>query len=177
MKHFHYDSIDSTNTECFRKFAENERLPFYITADQQTNGRGQFERTWYSADRKNLYISFAFIPKELPQEFRNFSLTVAKRLAKRLRQEFNTEIVIKDPNDLYGNGKKFCGILTESRVQGDRITCAVVGIGLNVAGDLEKFPNELRETATTLSEIVEQEIALDRVRLLVIEVMEEWIKP
>jgi len=54
---------------------------------------------------------------------------------------------IKWPNDVWIDGRKVAGILVEGRPQDG---WAVLGIGLNVATQLDELPEELRETATSL---------------------------
>jgi BirA family biotin operon repressor/biotin-[acetyl-CoA-carboxylase] ligase len=176
MKIFRYDRIDSSNDECFRRFDGQEALPFAVAAGTQTKGRGQFSRTWYSADAGNLYISFAFKPRQLPEAFQNFSMAVAEEIVGRLREAFGVELAVKHPNDIYCNGKKMGGILTESRVVGHEIILAVAGIGLNVAGDISRFPGELQSTATTLSACCEREISRREVEAIVVEMMEKLLR-
>jgi BirA family biotin operon repressor/biotin-[acetyl-CoA-carboxylase] ligase len=175
MEIFRYDSIDSTNSECFRKFDGGQCVPFAVVAEIQTQGRGQFDRKWYSADSKNLYISFGFIPRQSPQEFQNYSIVVATEIATHLRQMWDIFCTVKYPNDIYCDGKKLCGILTESRVTNGRIIFAVTGIGLNVAGDLSHFPLELQTTATTLGNCCKKEVSCPAVEIALVEVMENLL--
>jgi BirA family biotin operon repressor/biotin-[acetyl-CoA-carboxylase] ligase len=175
MEVFRYDIIDSSNDECFRRFDRGQALPFVIVATTQTKGRGQFDRTWYSADAGNLYVSFAFKPKQSPQEFQNFSIVVAGKIAERLQQTFGIPMTVKYPNDIYCDGKKMCGILTESRVVGPEIIFAVSGIGLNVAGDISQFPSELQATATTLSACCKRKIPPEEVEAILFEIIEKLL--
>jgi BirA family biotin operon repressor/biotin-[acetyl-CoA-carboxylase] ligase len=176
MEIFRHGSIDSTNAECFRQFDRGQRVPFLVIAETQTQGRGQFGRTWYSADAKNLYMSFGFIPYQSPQEFQNFSTVVAEKIADRLNQIFALTFSVKSPNDIYFDGKKLCGVLTESRIANGHVTFAVTGIGLNVAGDLSNFPEALRMTATTLSNCCKKEISCPEMEVVVVEVMENLLR-
>ena len=52
------------------------------------------------------------------------------------------------PNDIIINGKKLVGILTEMSTQIDYINHVTIGVGINV--NLTEFPEEIRETATSL---------------------------
>jgi BirA family biotin operon repressor/biotin-[acetyl-CoA-carboxylase] ligase len=54
---------------------------------------------------------------------------------------------IKWPNDVWIDGRKVAGILIEGRPQED---WAVIGIGLNVDIEEQRFPDDLRERATSL---------------------------
>ena len=56
--------------------------------------------------------------------------------------------LIKWPNDLVMSGKKLCGILTEMSMQGTKIAYVVIGIGINLT--VEKFPEEIKDKATSL---------------------------
>lgn len=55
---------------------------------------------------------------------------------------------IKWPNDVWIDGRKLAGILIEGRPQEG---WAVLGIGLNVSTGRDEFPDELRDTATSLA--------------------------
>ena len=55
---------------------------------------------------------------------------------------------IKWPNDILLNGKKLVGILTEMDCEISQVHFIVVGMGINV--NTKAFPEELRETATSL---------------------------
>jgi BirA family transcriptional regulator, biotin operon repressor / biotin---[acetyl-CoA-carboxylase] ligase len=55
---------------------------------------------------------------------------------------------IKWPNDIWIGGRKLSGILLEGRPQDG---WAVIGIGLNVGTLRDEFPEELRDTATSIA--------------------------
>ena len=55
---------------------------------------------------------------------------------------------IKWPNDIVVDGKKICGILTEMSSEVDYINYLVIGAGINV--NMESFPEELQQTASSL---------------------------
>ena len=60
---------------------------------------------------------------------------------------------IKWVNDLVIDRKKICGILTEMSVESESgyIQYLIIGIGINVNGQAEDFPAEIRSTATSLA--------------------------
>src|SRR3989344_8972784 len=62
------DKIDSTNTYAKKHAAEfaSDKIAC-ITAEEQTGGRGRYQRTWLSPRGVNLYVTFAFLlPKKTP---------------------------------------------------------------------------------------------------------------
>ncbi len=59
---------------------------------------------------------------------------------------------LKWPNDIFLDGKKCGGILTESSAlnEPDEQRFAVIGIGLNLSSSLDDFPEDLRGKVTSL---------------------------
>ena len=47
----HLDRVDSTNSEALRRAASGERGPLWLTATEQTNGRGTFGESLVRAAR------------------------------------------------------------------------------------------------------------------------------
>ena len=67
--------------------------------------------------------------------------------------------VVKWPNDLLLDGRKAAGILVELMSEQDVLHYAVIGVGINVNLRMDDFPAELRATATSLREVVGQEVS------------------
>ena len=61
---------------------------------------------------------------------------------------YGISLDIKFPNDIYCNGKKLGGILTETKVQDGMVRCLVIGIGINT--NQTKFADEIKEIATSV---------------------------
>ena len=129
----HLSNIDSTNNFAAKLLSENLcQNGAVIMADVQTQGKGQRGNIWLSESGKNLLSSFVFKPDNLSVE-NQIALTWATSLSllKTLRK-FNIEALIKWPNDILVGGKKIAGILIENQLQGSRISCSIIGIGLNI---------------------------------------------
>lgn len=62
------------------------------------------------------------------------------------------------------NGKKICGILTESVSKHSKVKFAVLGIGANINNKKEQFPENLRSKSTSL--MIEAEININREKFL-----------
>jgi biotin-[acetyl-CoA-carboxylase] ligase BirA-like protein len=131
MKLFSLDSIPSTSTEAFRLLSENTPTPFAVLAKQQSSGRGQQSRTWESP-KGNIYLSIACsIQKE---KVSLIPLMTACTLVQWLNTKLSIHALIKWPNDLLLNRKKFAGILCEAFwEQNTTQTKVVIGIGINVS--------------------------------------------
>lgn len=129
----HLSDIDSTNNFAAKLLSEDLcQNGAVIMADVQTQGKGQRGNVWLSESGKNLLSSFVFKPDNLSVE-KQSALTMATSLSLlQTLRKFNIEAQIKWPNDIFVNGKKIAGILIENQLQGTRIHCSIIGIGLNI---------------------------------------------
>jgi BirA family biotin operon repressor/biotin-[acetyl-CoA-carboxylase] ligase len=144
----HLSNIDSTNNFAAKLLSENLcQNGAVIMADVQTQGKGQRGNVWLSESGKNLLSSFVFKPDNLSVE-NQIALTWATSLSllETLRK-FNIEALIKWPNDVFVGGKKIAGILIENQLQGTRISCSIIGIGLNLN---QTFFDDLNATSVLL---------------------------
>ena len=126
-----FDEIDSTNSYALQNAPTLENFAV-ISASTQTSGRGRKGRKWLSPPGDNLY--FTILIKDSKIELNQLSslpqimgLAVHQMLEKcRIKNSW-----IKWPNDVYINHSKICGILCESRIQGES-TFLAIGVGVNV---------------------------------------------
>ncbi len=142
--------IDSTNTEAERLLANGEDSPFLVIALEQTEGRGRLGRQWHSPENGNLYASFAFRPEVSPARLSTFTLWMGVNLCECINTFFRIEANVKWPNDIHIGGRKVAGILTEARMDADLTRELVLGIGLNINGSADGWPDELRAIATSI---------------------------
>lgn len=157
------EEVDSTNSEAERRLAAGQSSPFAIFAASQARGRGRFGRVWHSPDEGNLYSSFAFRPQVDPNRMQLFTLWMGVNLCEVLESFSKITPALKWPNDLTHNGRKFGGMLTEARIDADRIRDLIFGLGLNINGDSAKWPREVARTATTLAAITGSPVDINQI--------------
>jgi len=155
------ESVDSTNREAerlVRTLGGKEAHCVAVIADMQTEGRGRYERNWFSPPKLGLWCSAILVPEVSMEDLSQVTLVAAVAVAQAVQELTGVQLGIKWPNDLLYEGRKVCGILTETvpLPQGDMEDDAgrqpvVVGIGLNVHQKTCDFPPELREDATSLA--------------------------
>lgn len=126
---FFYDSIGSTNDEAkvFASNADSEETAVFWALEQSA-GRGRLGRSWSSEKSNGIYISFLIRPKSAEQ----LTLVAGGALCRAVRA-FGIDAKVKWPNDIYVQGRKLAGILTESGYSGIDLDYAVVGVGVNLA--------------------------------------------
>ena len=122
-----------------------------LVARAQTKGKGRLGRSFTSAAGKGVYLSALLRPDLSPEALLPLTGFTAEAMRRAVRRVAGAEAGIKWVNDLILDGRKLCGILTESTFSaGGRLKYVVVGIGLNVNYDLADFPAELQDLAGSL---------------------------
>ncbi|MFP7493809.1 biotin--[acetyl-CoA-carboxylase] ligase [Terribacillus saccharophilus] len=120
-----------------------------VIADQQTNGKGTKGRSWHSPSGTGIWMSLIIRPEFGPREAAQLTLAAAVAIARVFRKlEINANI--KWPNDIYLNGKKLAGILTEMQAEQDYIQHIVLGIGININQAASEVAPDIRNKATSL---------------------------
>lgn len=138
----------STNNYAKELAAKGAAHGTVILAESQTNGKGRLGRRFESPTGTGLYMSVIVRPEfdiSCAPLITSAAAVAAAESAEKLCGE---EIRIKWVNDLYMNGRKICGILTESALESNKLAYAVIGIGINVRN--HEFPDELRDIATSI---------------------------
>ena len=143
---FFYESIDSTQKKL--KLLKEPIDGTIIIADNQVAGVGTHSRKWYTGNGKNIAMSFVLLPNCSISKFQKITIVIAECIVKVLKDLYDIELDIKEPNDIYCNGKKLGGILTETVCKGEFVNKMYIGIGINVNQD--EFPGNLSEIATSL---------------------------
>ena len=147
----HFKEIESTNQMALSIIKENKTsLPFVITTDFQTLGKGQLSNKWESENGKNVLISVA-INTNIKSE-NQFILNVISSLSVLdLLEDLNLENTsVKWPNDILIGNRKIAGILIDNKLLSDRIKSTVIGIGLNI--NQSKFTTFKREATSVKNE-------------------------
>lgn len=154
MECLYFPVIDSTNSEAERQIANGRSGPFAILSSCQTKGRGRLGREWFSASADNLYLTVTYEPRLPPQLLQHFTLWCGIYLCRHLRKILpQANLQIKWPNDLYCEGLKFAGMLTEAKLDTDGVKTLSFGLGLNVNSNPTKYPRAIRHRATSLQAI------------------------
>lgn len=149
-----HDRLESTNREAVRLGQAGVAHGTLVLTDAQTAGRGRMARSWFSPPGINLYGSVVLRTTIDGQRQAGWlswlPLMAALASAEAIEIVGSLKVAVKWPNDLLINERKVGGILCESGVSPNRGAFQVIGIGINVNGSTEDFPDELRPLATTI---------------------------
>ncbi len=136
-----------------------------VLAEEQTAGRGRQGRTWWAPFGQALLLSLLLRPSLSPSQAPVLTMMAGLAAAEAIEAVYAVSVALKWPNDLYLEGRKVGGALTETRLSADadRLEHAIVGIGINVTVDFADQP-ALQTTAISLHQVVGD--AVDRGTLL-----------
>ena len=145
-----FESVSSTNTVAMEMAAQGCAEGTIVMAETQTAGKGRLGRSWISPAGKNLYMSIVLRPAMSPRDATALTLLSAVACASAIRSSSSVAVTIKWPNDIIVGNLKLGGILTEIKADIDRITHAVVGIGINVNLTIADMSDRIKAIATSV---------------------------
>ena len=123
-----------------------------LVASEQTNGRGQFGRTWHDAPFQTLPCTFALDSKLISTSLLSPLIACAVHQTIDTLTPNSANIRIKWPNDIVvrteDGDRKLAGVLIEQR---NGLT--LVGIGINCTQQHADWNDEIRVRAESLSNV------------------------
>ena len=159
---FTYEVTDSTNNRAKAFAAGRFSGCAVFAADAQSAGRGRLGRSFYSPARTGLYFSFLFSSDAPLEVLSAVTPYAAVAVSKALEEASGKKIGVKWVNDLYLDGRKICGILTEAvtTLEGGGGNVIVVGVGINL-GTMD-FPEDLKDKAGALGALPDRSVLAAR---------------
>jgi BirA family biotin operon repressor/biotin-[acetyl-CoA-carboxylase] ligase len=155
--HRHHRELDSTNARARALAEAGAPSGLVVTAAEQTAGRGRQGREWFAPAGSALLYSALLRPlADRPL----LPLAAPLAVCDAVEALTTRECTVKWPNDVWIDERKVAGVLIEGRPEEDGGGWAIVGVGLNVAVPQSAFPEELRESATSLGDGASIESAL-----------------
>ena len=165
--------IGSTNDEALA-WCDQDAVDYsLVIADEQTKGKGRFNRRWVT--KPGSALAFSLILKPTQDEIERlplFAPLCGLAVHDALKLELGIDPQIKWPNDVLLERKKCCGILVEAAWTGDRLSGVVLGIGINISSGSVPTATDQLFSATCLEEIAHRTVD----RLLVLQSVLTQIK-
>lgn len=147
-----YKTISSTNTIAKKMAIEGALNNTVLVADEQTEGRGRYGKQFFSPPGTGIYMSIIIKPDLHFVDSQLTTIYTAVGVCKAIEKLTGETPQIKWVNDIFINGKKICGILTEAtfNMESGTIESIIIGIGINFATKTQDFPDELTDIAGSL---------------------------
>ena len=144
-----YKTIGSTNTTLKALAAEGAEAGLALIAEEQIMGRGRMGRSFFSPANSGLYLSLLLRPQMPAADATRLTACAAVAVSEAIEALSGQEAGIKWVNDIFVDGRKVCGILTEASVdcESGMMHYVIIGIGVNTHVPDGDFPEELRGIA------------------------------
>jgi len=153
-----FDAVRSTQSTAIGLARSGAPPGTRVVAGRQTDGVGRADHAWVSPPG-GLYLSVLVEPVD-PTRADLLPLAVGTELRRRIGDEFGVPTELRWPNDLMhvspGGDRKLAGVLVDRVYSVDHGAALVVGVGINVQAEPERFPDELRPHVISLAELAPQ---------------------
>jgi BirA family transcriptional regulator, biotin operon repressor / biotin---[acetyl-CoA-carboxylase] ligase len=160
-----FDTIGSTNDEALSWADEGAPDFSLVISDEQTKGKGRFNRRWVT--RPGSSLAFSLILKPTESEIKALSLFAplcGLAVHDALKSLFDINPQIKWPNDILIDRQKCCGILVEAAWLDGQPNAVVLGIGINITRESIPPADNQLFSATCIENFVPSPV--DRFRVL-----------
>ncbi len=145
----YHSSLPSTNTYLKGLVTPAAKEGLLVIADNQTAGRGRFDRKFHSPADTGIYMSLLLKPA-----FSGFNATLvttaaAAAVAEACETLSGKKAEIKWVNDVLIDDKKVCGILTEGSINPKTglPDYVILGIGINAFAPKNGFAADIKDIA------------------------------
>ncbi len=145
------DTVDSTNKLLKERGLNGAPVFSAVISSQQSEGRGRLGRSFISPCG-GIYMSMLVRPGGNACDALSLTTATAVAVCEALDSLGVKGHGIKWVNDIYIDGKKICGILTEGVVSAENgsLDFAVVGIGINIYMPENGFADEIKDIAASI---------------------------
>ena len=147
-----FDSVTSTNDIAALRARDGAKEGTVILALSQSAGRGRMGRRFVSEKNCGIYMSVLLRPSFSAENSLLITTAAAVAVAETVEKYTGKRADIKWVNDVYLDGKKVCGILTEGRVTDKKLEYAILGIGLNLCEPTGGFDKSIKDIAGAIFE-------------------------
>lgn len=148
-----FDTLASTNETAKELATQGASEGTVVIAEHQTAGRGRMNRSFFSPKGTGIYMSLILRPNLLAKQSLWMTTAAATAVAEAIEAVTGKPTQIKWVNDVFCDGKKVCGILTEGawNIENGQFAYAILGIGINVTEPENGFPDALQSIAGAVS--------------------------
>ncbi|HEM6115971.1 bifunctional biotin--[acetyl-CoA-carboxylase] ligase/biotin operon repressor BirA [Streptococcus pluranimalium] len=143
-------SSESTQQDAKTAALNGAQAPHLYLAPNQTAARGRLGRHFHADKNGGIYMTLHLKPNASYDKLPPYTVLVASSIVKAISRLTDKSPEIKWVNDIFLDGKKIAGILSEAvtSVETGLVTDVFIGIGLNF--HISTFPNELDGIAASL---------------------------
>ena len=160
----YFDSLGSTNDEALAWATSGAKDLSLLVADEQTMGRGRYDRPWFTPPGSALAFSLIIHPTSSERPHLSRLVGLAALSIAQAIQARGLYPEIKWPNDVLLNRRKVAGVLIELVWSGEDVENVVLGVGVNITKRAVPSTDILRFPAISMEDALGQPV--DRAQVL-----------
>ena len=171
----YFQTIDSTlNIALDQKYQESSVGKIVIT-DNQTSGKGSYNKSWYSEAYKDLTFSIILGSSN---NFQQNLIDETCSVIASILSKYQIEAYQKPPNDIYVKDRKIAGILLSNVQIGNSGNYQALSVGININSNIELKELDISAKANHTSFVKElgKEINREKVLVETIELLDKVIQ-
>ena len=171
----YFETIDSTlNIALDQKYQESSVGKIVIT-DNQTSGKGSYNKSWYSEAYKDLTFSIILGSSN---NFQQNLIDETCSVIASILSKYQIEAYQKPPNDIYVKDRKIAGILLSNVQIGNSGNYQALSVGININSNIELKELDINAKANHTSFVKElgKEINREKVLVEIIEILDKVIQ-
>lgn len=168
-KSFIYEEvIDSTLNIALNEHYQNNYVGQIVISDKQLEGKGTYNKSWYSEPYKDLTFSIILGSEN---NFQQNLIDGSCEAIINILKKRNIKGYQKKPNDIYVNNKKIAGVLLSNVQTKLNYPYQALSIGININSDFELKKIDKNAKVNNTSFFKELQIETKREEVLV-EILE-----
>ena len=171
----YFETIDSTlNIALDQQFQESSVGKIVIT-DNQTSGKGSYNKSWYSEPYKDLTFSIILGSSN------NFQQNLIDKTCSAIvsiLNKYQIKAYQKLPNDIYVKDRKLAGILLSNVQIGNSGNYQALSVGININSNIElkELDSNAKADHTSFAKELGIEINREKVLVEIIELLDKAIQ-
>ncbi len=164
-------STGSTNADVAQWGRQGRPGGAVLVAQQQTAGRGRFDRRWETPAAGAVAMSVLIEPDRPLAQWGWLPLLAGMAVVDALP---GVPAELKWPNDVLLHGGKICGILSEAVPRPNGTMSAVIGIGINIAVSTKDLPTEAATSLSLHGITVDEDALIGDILTQLARRLEQW---
>ena len=171
----YFETIDSTlNIALDQQFQESSVGKIVIT-DNQTSGKGSYNKSWYSEPYKDLTFSIILGSSN---NFQQNLIDEACSAMVIILNEYQIKAYQKPPNDIYVKDRKIAGILLSNVQIGNSGNYQSLSVGININSNIELKELDINAKVdhTSFAKELGKEIGREKILVAIIESLDKIIQ-
>ncbi len=167
----YFETIDSTLKIALDQQFQESSVGKIVITDNQTSGKGSYNKSWYSESYKDLTFSIILGSSN---NFKQNLIDETCSVIASILNEYQIEAYQKPPNDIYVKDRKIAGILLSNVQIGNSGNYQALSVGININSNIELKELDINAKAnhTSFAKELGKEINREEVLVKIIELLD-----